>query len=101
MPLEDIDLMFHYADADGDGKISWKEFQTMITPPKPPEPPKPSLSDLASRVKEQEAKVTITEVETQEELVQPLSVATVADTVSSNCAEVSWSSVPVVRGTPT
>ena len=49
VPQEDIDMMFDFADKDGDGKISWKEFQIMINPPKPPEPPKPSLMDLANR----------------------------------------------------
>ena len=49
VPQEDIDMMFDFADKDGDGKISWKEFQIMINPPKPPEPPKPSLLDLANR----------------------------------------------------
>ena len=44
---EDIEMMFDFADADGDGKISWSEFQIMINPPKPPQPPKPSLLDLA------------------------------------------------------
>ena len=43
---EDIDEMFTYADNDKDGKISYKEFQTMINPPKPPQPPKPSIKDL-------------------------------------------------------
>ena len=96
-------MMFHYADADGDGKISWKEFQTMINPPKPPEPPKPSLSDLASRVKEKAKTKVIIKEEIKEADFdqQPLSVTTVVDTVSSNCAEVSWSSVPLVTGTPT
>ena len=95
--------MFNYADADGDGKISWKEFQTMINPPKPPEPPKPSLSDLASRVREKAASKVVIKEEIKEDDKevefdqQPLSVAT----VSSNCAEVSWSSVPLVTGTPT
>ena len=32
--LEDIDMMFEFADVDGDGRISWKEFQVMINPPK-------------------------------------------------------------------
>ncbi len=96
-------MMFNYADADGDGKISWKEFQTMINPPKPPEPPKPSLSDLASRVKEKAATKVIIKADIKEDIKeaaydqQPLSVAS----VSSNCAEVSWSSVPLVTGTPT
>ena len=44
-------MMFDFADKDGDGRISWKEFQIMINPPKPPEPPKPSLLDLASMKK--------------------------------------------------
>ena len=91
-------MMFHYADADGDGKISWKEFQTMINPPKPPEPPKPSLADLASRVTKKEenhAPATAPSPDTQ-----PLSaVSIITDTVSSNCAQVSWGSI--VHGTPT
>ena len=33
---EDIEEMFTYADKDGDGKISYTEFQVMISPPKPP-----------------------------------------------------------------
>ena len=32
----DIEEMFTYADKDGDGKISYAEFQVMISPPKPP-----------------------------------------------------------------
>ena len=82
--------------------------QTMINPPRPPEPPKPTLSDLAGRVqsraeersrRRREAKEAAKEVPEAEEKGQPLSVAGVEDTVSTNCAEVSWSSV--VRGTPT
>ena len=30
---EDIESMFRYADKDGDGKISYQEFQVMINPP--------------------------------------------------------------------
>ena len=30
---EDIESMFSYADRDGDGKISYQEFQVMINPP--------------------------------------------------------------------
>merc|ERR1712142_289916 len=30
----DIEEMFNYADKDGDGKISYQEFQVMINPPK-------------------------------------------------------------------
>ena len=33
---EYIEEMFTFADKDCDGKISYKEFQTMINPPKPP-----------------------------------------------------------------
>ena len=35
--------MFTYADKDGDGKISFTEFQAMINPPKPPTEPTTSL----------------------------------------------------------
>ena len=91
-------MMFHYADVDGDGKISWKEFQTMINPPKPPEPPKPSLADLASRVTEKEVDQPTAEAPSAP--VQPLSaVSIITDTVSSNCAQVSWGSI--VHGTHT
>ena len=41
--------MFTFADKDGDGKISYTEFQIMINPPKPPEPPKPTLADLVHK----------------------------------------------------
>ena len=42
---EDIDEMFTYADKDGDGQISYQEFQAMINPPKPPpETQKPQRS---------------------------------------------------------
>jgi hypothetical protein len=40
---EDIEEMFTYADKDSDGKISYKEFQAMINPPKPPLDPQPHL----------------------------------------------------------
>ena len=36
MSEDEIEEMFAYADKDGDGKISYQEFQAMINPPKPP-----------------------------------------------------------------
>ena len=50
--------MFNYADKDGDGKISYTEFQIMINPPKPPEPPRPTLADLARKTKTEDHKAT-------------------------------------------
>ena len=53
--------MFSYADNNGDGLISYLEFQVMISPPKPILPPKPSLepctrpSQSVKRVKIQTA----------------------------------------------
>ena len=93
MSQEDIDAMFHYADVDGDGRISWQEFQTMINPPRPPEPPKPRLTDLVCKNK--------TSAEVASAPVQPLSVGhETSETVSTNDAQCSsWSSV--VRGTST
>ena len=83
MSDEDIEEMFSYADKDGDGKINWAEFQTMINPPKPPEPPKPTLADLAVKI--------------NPEKPQTLSVTQImSETISSNFPEASWSSV--VRG---
>ena len=55
MSEEDIEEMFTYADKDGDGKISYTEFQIMINPPKPPEPPRPTLADLAKKTKIEES----------------------------------------------
>ena len=84
---DEVEEMFMYADQDCDGRISWKEFQTMINPPKPPEPPKPTLADLAVKI--------------NTEKPQTLSVSKIMSetiSISSNCPE-SWSSV--VRGTPT
>ena len=48
---EDIEEMFDYADANGDGKISYEEFQIMINPPKPREVPRPKLSDYQLKEK--------------------------------------------------
>ena len=31
---DDIEEMFHFADKDRDGRISYGEFQVMVTPPK-------------------------------------------------------------------
>ena len=59
--------MFIYADKDGDGKISYTEFQIMINPPKPPEPPRPTLADLARKTKTEDHKastiVKVTEIQ--------------------------------------
>ena len=52
---EDIEEMFEFADANGDGKISYEEFQIMINPPKPREAPRPKLSDY--QLKEGKKKV--------------------------------------------
>jgi len=46
---EDIADMFAVADSDSDGRISYKEFQKMINPPKPPEGPKPTKQDFVKR----------------------------------------------------
>ena len=43
---EDIDAMFSYADKDGDGKLSYSEFQVMINPPAPLDLPGPDLPEL-------------------------------------------------------
>ena len=56
MSEEDIEEMFTYADKDGDGKISYTEFQIMINPPKPPEPPRPTLADLARKTKMEDSR---------------------------------------------
>ena len=58
MSEEDIEEMFTFADKDGDGKISYTEFQIMINPPKPPEPPRPTLADLAKKTKMEDAKAS-------------------------------------------
>ena len=58
MSEEDIEEMFTYADKDGDGKISYTEFQIMINPPKPPEPPRPTMADLAKKTKLEDAKAS-------------------------------------------
>ena len=42
----DIEEMFNIADSDGDGRINWMEFQTMINPPQPDWASRPSISDL-------------------------------------------------------
>ena len=39
--------MFTFADKDGDGKISYQEFQAMINPPKPATSEKPILRQPA------------------------------------------------------
>ena len=43
---EDIEEMFEFADKDGDGHLSYSEFEIMIDPPPPPTVPKPSVTDL-------------------------------------------------------
>ena len=46
VPDQDIEEMFSFADKDGDGKLSFAEFQIMINPPEPPEEPKPLAAEL-------------------------------------------------------
>lgn len=50
LPVEvsdsDIDEMFSFADKNGDGKLSYKEFKLMIDPPLPPSTPKPHITDI-------------------------------------------------------
>ena len=46
---EDIEEMFSYADKDQDGKISYSEFQVMISPRQPKPPPRPDLKELESK----------------------------------------------------
>ena len=43
--------MFSYADVDGDGHISWSEFQTMINPPRPADQwaTRPTMADLVEK----------------------------------------------------
>ena len=92
--------MFHYADVDGDGRISWSEFQTMINPPLPPQPEKPHLSDLAKRQQKEPRESGANGGGDQVLCVPPTMTLVSSDTVSSNCAEpASWSSI--VHGTPT
>ena len=54
---EDIEEMFTTADADCDGKISYKEFQTMMSPPHPPTEQGPAVQASTSK------KVTIQDQE--------------------------------------
>ena len=42
----DIEEMFEFADKNGDGKISYEEFQVMINPQRPAEMPGPNASDF-------------------------------------------------------
>ena len=42
----DIEEMFEFADKNGDGKISYEEFQVMINPQRPAEMPDPNASDF-------------------------------------------------------
>ena len=53
--------MFTFADKDCDGKISYTEFQIMISPPKPPEAPRPTLADLARKTKMEDEKESKTQ----------------------------------------
>ena len=41
-------FIIHYYTGS-DGRISYKEFQKMINPPKPPEGPKPTKKDFVQR----------------------------------------------------
>ena len=66
--------MFVFADKDCDGKISYKEFQSMINPPKPPPEhlntqPAHSMKKLTFRTPEHSNKQTKenTEVEAEEQ----------------------------------
>ena len=61
MSEEDIEEMFAFADKDCDGKISYTEFQIMISPPKPPEAPRPTLADLARKTKMEDEKESKTQ----------------------------------------
>ena len=47
-PVEDADIeeMFAFADRDGDGRLSYQEFQVMVLPREPPAVPKPHISDI-------------------------------------------------------
>ena len=64
----------------------------MINPPQPPQPPKPTLADLAVKINTEKPQ-TMTKPQT-------LSVTKImSESISSNLAEASWSSL--VRGTPT
>ena len=50
MSEDEIEEMFAYADKDGDGKISYQEFQAMINPPKPPPATEKSRKSLVKKV---------------------------------------------------
>jgi hypothetical protein len=43
---KDIEEMFAFADRDGDGRLSYQEFQVMVLPREPPAVPKPHVSDI-------------------------------------------------------
>ena len=86
---EDIEEMFNFADKDGDGKISYTEFQIMINPPKPPEPPKPTLADLArvahyeeKNMKDIDPLEQIMDIKTPETKSTPLTVIAEPQTLS-------------------
>ena len=70
---EDIEEMFSYADKDKDGKISYLEFQAMINPPKPPTEPTTSLTPTPVK------RVTIKTTEKDEDLVDIIDTALLAD----------------------
>ena len=72
MSEEDIEEMFTFADKDSDGKISYKEFQAMINPPKPPPEPQPHQTPTPT-VK----RVTIKTKENQTESVMQCLLPTV------------------------
>jgi len=82
---DDIEEMFNYADKDGDGKISYTEFQIMINPPKPPEPPRPTMADLARKTKADATKAPpkVKAVETK-----PTSAKNNTEPKSSPCSDV-------------
>ena len=83
---EDIEEMFNYADKDKDNKISYKEFQIMINPPKPPEPPKPSIKDLRVRpMIKPPPQIINTNMETKSSamITEPVKSSVVTSSVSS------------------
>ena len=42
----DIEEMFTFADSDGDGRLSFKEFEVMVLPQEPPAVTKPHITDI-------------------------------------------------------
>ena len=51
VPVDDLDIeeMFEFADKNGDGCLSYSEFELMVNPPAPPELSRPHISDLGMR----------------------------------------------------